>query len=219
MRFAIRSVGFAAAALLVCGAGVGSTAQARDHFSLSIGSYGPGGGFGFGYHDIGRRGRGHFHGAYNFNMFVPPVYYAPRPYYYPGAYYRPYDRPYYYEPAYYAPLDLELDLLPPRRAVRSSPRDATSGRGLASPRDAAVAREQDSYDSARDAALVAPIGADITWNTPDSSGTITTTRDGWAGERYCREYRQNVTVGGKTEEAFGTACKTRNGDWQMVANQ
>ncbi len=56
-----------------------------------------------------------------------------------------------------------------------------------------------------------------TWRNPDSghSGTITpepvyqTPR----GE-YCREYQQTVTIGGRTERAYGTACRQPDGSWR-----
>ncbi len=68
-------------------------------------------------------------------------------------------------------------------------------------------------------ASTAPIGQQISWRNPDSghSGTITPTREGTsqAGE-YCREYQQTVTVGGKTEQAYGTACRQPDGSWRVV---
>ena len=56
-----------------------------------------------------------------------------------------------------------------------------------------------------------------TWRNPDSghSGTITpepvyrTPR----GE-YCREYQQTVSIGGRTERAYGTACRQPDGSWR-----
>jgi surface antigen len=65
----------------------------------------------------------------------------------------------------------------------------------------------------------APIGQSIAWNNPQSGnhGTITPVRDGRdTGGRYCREYQQTVTVGGKKQSAYGTACQTPNGDWEVV---
>ena len=32
----------------------------------------------------------------------------------------------------------------------------------------------------------------------------------------CREYQQTVTIGGKTEEAYGTACRQPDGTWKIV---
>lgn len=57
------------------------------------------------------------------------------------------------------------------------------------------------------------------WENPDSGnyGSVTPykayeTRKG----EYCREYSQTVTVAGKTEEAYGTACRQPDGSWQIV---
>jgi surface antigen len=57
------------------------------------------------------------------------------------------------------------------------------------------------------------------WRNPDSgnSGTITPTQTYQAaGGQWCREYQQTVTVGGKTQEAFGTACRQPDGSWKIV---
>lgn len=35
--------------------------------------------------------------------------------------------------------------------------------------------------------------------------------------RYCREFQQKVTVGGKTEEAYATACQNPDGTWEVVS--
>lgn len=34
--------------------------------------------------------------------------------------------------------------------------------------------------------------------------------------QYCREYSQRITVGGRTEEGYGTACRQADGTWQIV---
>lgn len=74
-------------------------------------------------------------------------------------------------------------------------------------------------EQASQRAASAPIGQKISWRNPDSgnSGSITPTREGTsqAGE-YCREYQQTVTVGGKSEEAVGTACRQPDGSWKIV---
>lgn len=71
-------------------------------------------------------------------------------------------------------------------------------------------------------ALAAPVGQTITWNNPESgnSGTVTPVRDGTdqASGAYCREYQQTVTVGGKTEQAYGTACRQPDGTWKIVGS-
>jgi len=67
----------------------------------------------------------------------------------------------------------------------------------------------------------APIGQQIAWNNPNSgnSGTIVATRDGTNPDgRYCREFTQTITVGGKREQAYGNACRQPDGSWQIVNN-
>jgi surface antigen len=74
-------------------------------------------------------------------------------------------------------------------------------------------------DRANQRAYTAPVGETISWNNPDSgnSGTITPVRDGTSTNgRYCREYSQTITVDGKTQKAYGTACKNPDGTWQIV---
>ena len=72
---------------------------------------------------------------------------------------------------------------------------------------------------AQQKAHAAPIGETIAWNNPDSgnSGTFRPTRDGTnstTGE-YCREYQTTVQVGGKSETAYGTACRQPDGSWRI----
>lgn len=66
----------------------------------------------------------------------------------------------------------------------------------------------------------APVGQSIAWNNPESGnyGTYTPTRDGSdAAGRYCREYRQTINVGGRSETAVGTACQNSDGTWQVIS--
>lgn len=59
-----------------------------------------------------------------------------------------------------------------------------------------------------------------TWHNPDtgSSGSITPVRTYYnnSGEN-CREYRQKVIIGSKTEEAYGKACRRSNGAWEIIS--
>lgn len=64
----------------------------------------------------------------------------------------------------------------------------------------------------------APDGQASTWTNPNSgnSGNITPTRTFQnAGGGYCREFTQTITVGGKQEQAVGTACRDAQGTWQI----
>ena len=68
-------------------------------------------------------------------------------------------------------------------------------------------------------AQVAPLGETITWNNPNNnhSGSITPTRDGYTESgNYCREFNQTVTIGGKTQDAYGIACRQPDGTWRIV---
>lgn len=65
-------------------------------------------------------------------------------------------------------------------------------------------------------------GQQSSWSNPDSgnSGSVTPTRTSYDDSgRPCREFQQTVTIGGKTQTAYGTACRDENGDWQIVSQQ
>lgn len=70
-----------------------------------------------------------------------------------------------------------------------------------------------------------PDGRTVAWSGPRRAGastpdhsTLTPTRT-WqtTGGRYCREYRTTGTIGGRVEEAYGTACRNPDGSWQIVS--
>jgi surface antigen len=66
----------------------------------------------------------------------------------------------------------------------------------------------------------APSGTSTTWHNPDSgdSGSVTPTRTyQQPNGTYCREYQQTVTIGGKTQQAYGTACRQPDGTWKVVS--
>ncbi len=62
-------------------------------------------------------------------------------------------------------------------------------------------------------------GQSSSWAHPDTGhrGPVTPTRTyrTAAGEN-CREYQQTVTIDGKTEQAFGRACRQPDGSWKIV---
>ena len=89
-----------------------------------------------------------------------------------------------------------------------------------------VGRSLDKADlayanSANQRAQSAPINQPIQWNNPETGnyGTITPVRDGTDTRTgaYCREFQQTVTIGGKTESAYGTACRQPDGTWKVVS--
>ncbi len=69
-------------------------------------------------------------------------------------------------------------------------------------------------------AYTAPVGETISWNNPESGnhGTYTPKRDGYSSSgRYCREYQQDIVVGGKRQSGYGTACQQPDGSWEVVS--
>lgn len=76
-----------------------------------------------------------------------------------------------------------------------------------------------ALQQAQSSAYSAPVGQPITWNNPQSGhyGSVTPTRDGTAANgSYCREFQNTVTIDGKTEHAYGTACRQPDGSWKIV---
>jgi surface antigen len=63
----------------------------------------------------------------------------------------------------------------------------------------------------------APTGRPIAWTNPDTghSGTVMPTRTYQSAGGYCREFQNNVTIGGKDEKAYGTACRQPDGSWKV----
>lgn len=61
-------------------------------------------------------------------------------------------------------------------------------------------------------------GTAETWTNPDNdhSGTVTP-QPAYKNDsgQYCREYQQTVTINGKTETAYGTACRQPDGSWRI----
>lgn len=93
---------------------------------------------------------------------------------------------------------------------------AFAGREIGSSLDKA---DQAYADRAATQAYAAPIGQRISWNNPQSGnqGVIVPVKDGYDGSgAYCREFQQTIVVGGRTEQAFGTACRQPDGSWKIV---
>jgi surface antigen len=79
--------------------------------------------------------------------------------------------------------------------------------------------DQQAAHQAETRAQTAPIGQQISWSNPDTghSGSVTPTRDGRdTNGNYCREYQTTVNIDGKSEQAFGTACRQADGSWKVV---
>ena len=96
---------------------------------------------------------------------------------------------------------------------------ATAGRNIGQSLDE---RSRQRAGAAAEKALdTAAVGESITWeNQANESGpahgSATVTRQGSNSEgRTCREFQQTVTVGGREEQSYGTACRDENGDWKL----
>jgi surface antigen len=55
------------------------------------------------------------------------------------------------------------------------------------------------------------------WNNPDSgnSGVIYPTKTYSRGDQPCREFTQEIIIGGKIQTAYGKACRMADGSWQL----
>jgi surface antigen len=65
----------------------------------------------------------------------------------------------------------------------------------------------------------APSGKGVAWKNPDNghAGTVTPTRTYQTAQgSYCREYTQTVTIEGKQENSYGTACRQPDGSWKIT---
>jgi 17 kDa outer membrane surface antigen len=78
--------------------------------------------------------------------------------------------------------------------------------------------QQRAHEQAQIRATTAPIHETIVWHDGNATGSVTPVREGTTSAgRYCREFQQTVTIGGKTEHAYGTACQQPDGAWEIVS--
>ncbi|MDZ7841933.1 MAG: RT0821/Lpp0805 family surface protein [Gammaproteobacteria bacterium] len=83
-----------------------------------------------------------------------------------------------------------------------------------------VGRRLDMYDEqqAQRALEYNETGSQTSWVNPDSGKQVTfvpTETYQRSSGQYCREYQTQVEVGGRVEEAYGTACRQPDGSWQI----
>ncbi len=73
--------------------------------------------------------------------------------------------------------------------------------------------------AAQDTLEYGPTGTTGSWVNPDNghSGTMTPRRtfESLSGEN-CRDYETTVTIDGRTESAYGTACRRGGGRWMIM---
>lgn len=61
-------------------------------------------------------------------------------------------------------------------------------------------------------------GQPSVWENPDSGnrGSVTPTRTyQLASGQYCREYTQDIYIGGEKHQTYGTACRRADGTWEI----
>jgi surface antigen len=84
-----------------------------------------------------------------------------------------------------------------------------------------IGRSLDDADELRAAHVLEKnkTGQASTWENPDKGTEVTVTPiktyQAQSGE-YCREYQTEITVGGKVQQAYGTACRQPDGQWKIV---
>ena len=79
-------------------------------------------------------------------------------------------------------------------------------------------QQQREHEAAQVQATTAPIGETIYWREGNASGYVTATREGSSSSgRYCREFQHEVTIGGKKEQSYGTACRQPDGSWEVIS--
>ena len=83
-----------------------------------------------------------------------------------------------------------------------------------------IGRTMDDYDRMNTSAALENVrsGVPCGWVNPDTGYeyvvTPTNTYDSASGP--CREYTMDATIGGKTEQIYGTACRQPDGSWLVV---
>jgi surface antigen len=63
-------------------------------------------------------------------------------------------------------------------------------------------------------------GQALPWSNPQTGNSGTVTPQAYyqtPNGQYCREYSQQINVGGKTESGYGKACRQPDGTWQIVS--
>ena len=79
--------------------------------------------------------------------------------------------------------------------------------------------QQYVLDTAHQSLEYSESGTTTSWKNPDSgnSGSVTPIRTyEVANNQYCREYQTDVTIGGATQSAYGTACRKPDGTWEII---
>ena len=61
------------------------------------------------------------------------------------------------------------------------------------------------------------VNSQAAWKNPDSgnSGVIYPTKTYSVGDQPCREFTQEIIIGGKIQTGYGKACRMSDGSWQL----
>jgi surface antigen len=81
-----------------------------------------------------------------------------------------------------------------------------------------AADRQEAYLATQYSLEKNPSRTEAKWHNPDSGnkGSVTPLNSYQEPNgRYCREYSQQVTINGQSEQAHGTACRQPDGSWQI----
>jgi len=83
-----------------------------------------------------------------------------------------------------------------------------------------VGRSMDETDRLNAAMALENVrtGVPSTWVNPDTGYeyVVTPTNTYETGTGPCREYTMDATIGGQTEQVYGTACRQADGSWQVL---
>lgn len=83
-----------------------------------------------------------------------------------------------------------------------------------------IGRQMDETDRLNTAAALENVrtGVPSSWVNPDTGYeyVVTPTNTYDSGTGPCREYTMDATIGGKTEQVYGTACRQADGSWKVV---
>lgn len=74
---------------------------------------------------------------------------------------------------------------------------------------------QRRHEDAQIRATTAAIGVAQRWEDGGYRGSVTAVRERYEDGLQCREFRQTVEIGGKSEDAYGTACLQPDGSWKI----
>jgi surface antigen len=84
----------------------------------------------------------------------------------------------------------------------------------------AIGRSMDEVDRMKTASTLESVrtGVSSRWQNPDTGYqyAVTPTRTYETSAGPCREYTIDASIGGRTEEVYGTACRQPDGSWKVL---